>query len=61
MNQSGDTIDFTFQNDETFNEIYNDLDYGQVEIKPFKLESLFMEIEQILLSPLQLEPVSLTA
>lgn len=63
MNQSGDPADFTAQGEDSlaFNEIFDDAEYSQVEIKSFRLDVLFNEIEQLLLSPLQPEQVSLPA
>jgi hypothetical protein len=65
MQPTYDADGFTAAGEETqeFTEIFNDLEYGHEEIKPFKLDALFKEIEQISagLAPLQPDPVSLTA
>ena len=63
MNQPGDTFDLSVQGDYSleFSEVFNDFDYGQEETKPFKLDALFHEIEQLIISHLQMEEISLVA
>lgn len=63
MNQHDETRFLNNQHEDSlqYNEMVSELDYGLEEIKPFQLDALFYEIEQLILSPLQLAEVSLVA
>ena len=63
MNQHDNTQDLNNNQNYSleYSETVSDQDYGQEEIKPFQLDTLFKEIERLLLSPIQLAGVSLVA